>query len=151
MIIHITNIPDYYCPKCGKAYIPYEQNYPCPFCGAENTKYFDFISLIVNNLLIHKKEFGSFEPAQRTITSNSDDVQDIVFHLLDYIEYELKEYPSSDRQAQASKIIDDILKDREKKYVEYLKGVILASYKLYKTNPPIRSINYNDLWNKIKK
>lgn len=141
---------DYVCPSCNSVYIPYEEDFPCPRCGTESTKYFDFIPLIVNNLLIHKKEFGCFEPAQRTIRSSNDEVQDIVFHLLDYIEYELKEHPSSDREAQASKIIDDTLKDRGKKYVEYLKGVILASYKLYKTNPPIRSINYSDLWRKIK-
>lgn len=114
-----------------------------------STDYFDFIPEIVNNLITHKKEFGYFEPAQRTIRSTNDEVQDVVFHLLDYVEYELKEHPSSDREAQASNIIDETLKDREKNYVKYLKGVILASYKLYKTNPQIRSVKYSDLRKKI--
>lgn len=144
-------IHDYTCPSCNSAYIPYEEDFPCPFCGAESTKHFNFITEIVNNLLIHKKEFGHFEPAQRTIRSTNDEVQDVVFHLLDYIESELQEHPSSDRETQANKLMDEVFKDRGKKYVEYLKGVILTAYKLYKTNPPIRSTNYNDLWNTIKK
>lgn len=142
---------DYICPSCKNAYIPYQEDFPCPFCGTISTKYFDFIPQIVNNLLVHKKEFGCFEPAQRTIKSTNDEIQDVVFHVLDYVESELQKYHSSDREAQASKIIDKTLKDREKKYVEYLKGVMIAVYKMYKTNPPIRSINYNDLWNKIIK
>lgn len=144
-------IYDYFCPSCDYAYIPYEEDFPCPFCGAESTKHFNFITEIVNNLITHKKEFGHFEPAQRTIRSTNDEVQDIVFHLLDYIESELQEHPSSDREKQANKLMNEVFENREKKYAEYLKGVILASYTLYKTNPPIHSTNYNDLWSKIRK
>jgi len=142
-------IKDYVCHSCSGDYIPYQETFPCPFCGTTSTKYFDFIPEVVNNLLIHKKEFGYFEPAQWTIRSTNDTVQDAVFHALDYVEYELKENPTSDREKQTKEVLDGIFKDRGKEYATYLKEVIMVAYKVYRTNPPIRSVNYSDLWRRI--
>lgn len=127
MTVHIDDIPDYQCHACGKAYIPYYKDFPCPNCNAVSEEFFELIPQIVTSLKIHKRNYGRFTPGAWYEDSLVEKIQYYVFGVLDLAEGYKKEQPDMSED----ELWEIVFKERDAKNNKYIIDIIKASYTLY--------------------
>ncbi|MEI7557443.1 MAG: hypothetical protein WCJ45_00900 [bacterium] len=131
--MHI-DFPDYSCSSCRNKYIPYQKNFSCPYCGTPSTKSYDLIPQIVASLNVHKTNYGRFTPSARYSGSIAERIQMIVFQIMDLLDHDMQQDPSLNEEQHLIALIESKLSSRNDKPTEdYVKDIILASYRLYKS------------------
>ena len=132
MTLHISDIPEYHCHACDKVYIPYTEDFPCPYCAVPSKEFFDLIPQIVDSLIVHKMNYGRFTPDARYTWSLAEHLQSHFFHVMDSLEHYKQENPKLWDREHLESILDMLTSKRDPKESQYVRNVILASYKLYK-------------------
>ena len=132
MTLHISNIPDYHCHTCDRVYIPYSKDFSCPYCGSVSKEYFNLISQIVDSLIIHKMDYGRFTPDARYTWSLAERLQSHVFHAMDSLDNYKQENPEVWDREHLESILDILASKWDAKEAQYVRDIIVASYKLYK-------------------
>jgi hypothetical protein len=98
-----------------------------------NAEFIDIIPQIVDSMMAHKLEYGIFAPDAWTTQSVSDEIQMTVFMFLDMFEYEKQKSPNVDEDKYLEEVLDEeLFKGYREPLARYYKGIIIASYKLYK-------------------
>jgi hypothetical protein len=62
MTFHLFSGDTYQCGECGAYFIPFSAGLPCPKCAAPAAEFQDFIPEAAAGLMIHKQEYGRYEP-----------------------------------------------------------------------------------------
>lgn len=81
MPLHV--VYDHQCPACSADYIPYDQDVPCPRCGALEDRRFDFIPQAAKSLRFNKQRDGTFLPPAWWSTSLGDQLLGQLFPLFE--------------------------------------------------------------------
>lgn len=81
MPIHV--VYDHECAACAATYIPYDQDVPCPQCGALEAERFDFIPQVANSLRFNKQKDGTYLPPAWWATSLGDQIIGHLFPLFE--------------------------------------------------------------------
>jgi hypothetical protein len=76
----------YSCQKCKNLYIPYKDNFPCPYCGEIAKDSYNLIEEIVETMILHKETLYSFSHFLSKIVSFADRIQGVVCAILDDFE-----------------------------------------------------------------
>jgi hypothetical protein len=81
MTMHV--VYDHECPSCGAHYIPYDENVPCPRCGAVESARFDYIPQAAASMRVNKEFGGSYRPPAWWVGSLGDHILHLLFGLFD--------------------------------------------------------------------
>ena len=71
------------CPQCETAYIPYDDDVPCPKCGLIERKRFDFVPQAANSALYNLSQKGDYVPGAWFTGTLGDYLMLFLFHVLD--------------------------------------------------------------------
>jgi len=81
MTLHV--VYDHRCPQCSAFYIPFDQDVPCPNCGAVEAERFDYVPQAAASLRYNLETQGSYVPAAWWVGSLGDHLLHLLFSVFE--------------------------------------------------------------------